>query len=114
MTGPFTQPADQQRAHPGHDRGRHQLRRRHHQLLRHQHPTCANTGDDGLALWSSGAADSGDAFSHDTVELPILANNFAIYGGHDNTITEDYGTDTITQGGGIQVGNRFAMAVPLA
>ncbi|MDE3132460.1 MAG: discoidin domain-containing protein [Acidobacteriota bacterium] len=72
-----------------------------------------NTGDDGLALWSSGAADAGDTFRHDTVELPILANNFAIYGGHDNAITWDYGTDTVTQGGGIQVGNRFA-AVPLS
>ena len=72
-----------------------------------------NTGDDGLALWSSGAADSGDSFSHDTVVLPILANNFAIYGGNDNSITNDYATDTITQGGGIQVGNRFS-AVPLS
>jgi hypothetical protein len=72
-----------------------------------------NTGDDGLALWSSGAADSHDSFSHDTVVLPILANNFAIYGGNDNSITYDYATDSITQGGGIQVGNRFA-AVPLA
>ena len=72
-----------------------------------------NTGDDGLALWSSGAADSGDVLPHDTVVLPILANNFAIYGGSDNSITHDYATDTITQGGGIQVGNRFA-AVPLS
>jgi hypothetical protein len=72
-----------------------------------------NTGDDGLALWSSGTADSGDSFRHDTVVLPILANNFAIYGGHDNSITSDYATDTITQGGGIQVGNRFS-AVPLS
>ena len=72
-----------------------------------------NTGDDGLAMWSSGAADSSDAFRHDTVVLPILANNFAIYGGHDNSITGNYGTDTMTQGGGIQVGNRFA-AVPLS
>jgi hypothetical protein len=72
-----------------------------------------NTGDDGLALWSSGTADSGDSFARDTVVLPILANNFAIYGGHDNSITSDYATDTITQGGGIQVGNRFS-AVPLS
>ena len=72
-----------------------------------------NTGDDGLALWSNGVADSGDSFTHDTVVLPILANNFAIYGGNDNSISNDYGTDTITQGGGIQVGNRFS-AVPLA
>jgi hypothetical protein len=72
-----------------------------------------NTGDDGLAMWSTGTADSSDIFRHDTVVLPILANNFAIYGGHDNSITGNYATDTITQGGGIQVGNRFA-AVPLS
>jgi hypothetical protein len=72
-----------------------------------------NTGDDGIALWSNGVADSHDTISHDTVVLPILANNFAIYGGNDNAIVNDYGTDTITQGGGIQVGNRFS-AVPLS
>ncbi len=72
-----------------------------------------NTGDDGIALWSNGVADANDVISNDTVVLPILANNFAIYGGSDNAIVHDYGVDTITQGGGIQVGNRFA-AVPLA
>jgi Pectate lyase superfamily protein/F5/8 type C domain len=72
-----------------------------------------NTGDDGIALWSSGPADTNDVVSHDTVVLPILANNFAIYGGSENSITYDYGTDTITQGGGIQVGNRFS-SVPLS
>jgi hypothetical protein len=72
-----------------------------------------NTGDDGMALWSSGPADTHDVISHDTVVLPVLANNFAIYGGSDNAIVNDYGTDTVTQGGGIQVGNRFA-SVPLS
>jgi hypothetical protein len=72
-----------------------------------------NTGDDGIALWSNGVADANDVISHDTVVLPILANNFAIYGGNDNAIVNDYATDTITQGGGIQVGNRFS-AVPLS
>jgi hypothetical protein len=72
-----------------------------------------NTGDDGLAMWSSGTADADDTFTHDTVVLPVLANNFAVYGGHDNAIVNDYGTDTLTQGGGIQVGNRFS-AVPLS
>jgi len=72
-----------------------------------------NTGDDGIALWSNGVADANDVVSHDTVEVPVLANNFAIYGGDDNAIVNDYGTDTITQGGGIQVGNRFS-AVPLS
>jgi hypothetical protein len=72
-----------------------------------------NTGDDGIALWSNGVADAHDLIAHDTVVLPILANNFAIYGGNDNAIVSNYGVDSVTQGGGIQVGNRFA-AVPLA
>jgi hypothetical protein len=72
-----------------------------------------DTVADGIALWSNGVADSGDIISHDTVVLPILANSFAIYGGSDNSIVNDYGTDTVTQGGGIQVGNRFS-SVPLS
>lgn len=72
-----------------------------------------NTGDDGIALWSNGVADANDLIAHNTVVLPILANNFAIYGGNDNAIVSNYGVDSVTQGGGIQVGNRFA-AVPLA
>jgi hypothetical protein len=72
-----------------------------------------NTGDDGIALWSNGVADANDLIAHNTVVLPILANNFAIYGGNDNAIVGNYGVDSVTQGGGIQVGNRFA-AVPLA
>ena len=72
-----------------------------------------DTGDDGLAMWSGGDADHDDAFSHDTVVLPILANNIAVYGGHDNAVTGDLVTDTLTQGGGIHVGNRFG-AVPLS
>jgi alpha-1,3-glucanase-like protein/F5/8 type C domain-containing protein len=72
-----------------------------------------NTGDDGIALWSNGVADSNDIIANDTVEVPVLANNFAIYGGNHDAIVNDYGTDTVTQGGGIQVGNRYA-AVPLS
>ena len=38
----------------------------------------------------------------------MLANGIAIYGGHDNTVTGNLVADTgITQGGGIQVGQRF-------
>ncbi|GAA5193099.1 glycosyl hydrolase family 28-related protein [Rugosimonospora acidiphila] len=66
-----------------------------------------DTGDDGIALNSSGGADANDTIDHDTVVLPILANNIAVYGGHDNAITNNHVTDTLTQGGGIQVGNRF-------
>ncbi|MHA6759072.1 discoidin domain-containing protein [Streptacidiphilus sp. PAMC 29251] len=67
-----------------------------------------NTGDDGIATWSEHNADSGDVISHNTVELPILANNIAVYGGQNNTVTDNVVADTLTQGGGIHVGNRFS------
>jgi hypothetical protein len=72
-----------------------------------------NTQDDGMAMWSNGTADTGDSFNQDTVDSPGLANNFAIYGGSGDSITNDVGQDTITQGGGIQVANRFS-SVPLS
>jgi hypothetical protein len=70
-----------------------------------------NLGDDGLATWSDQAigADSGDSFDHDTVQYPILANGIAIYGGHDNLVTDNRVIDAgLTQGGGIHVAQRFA------
>ena len=70
-----------------------------------------NTGDDGIALWadSSIGADASDTISDNTVQLQQLANGIAIYGGHDNTINGNLVVDTgITQGGGIQVGQRFS------
>lgn len=72
-----------------------------------------NTGDDGIAAWSEQNPDTDNVISFDTVEVPILANNIAIYGGADNAVTDDVVSDTQTQGGGIHVANRFK-AVPLA
>ncbi|HEX3786372.1 MAG TPA: choice-of-anchor D domain-containing protein [Pseudonocardiaceae bacterium] len=69
-----------------------------------------NTGDDGIATWadSSLGADANDTISNNTVEFQMLANGIAIYGGHDNTVSGNLVQDTgITQGGGIQVGQRF-------
>jgi hypothetical protein len=71
-----------------------------------------NTGDDGMAMWSDQNADHDNAFVHDTVASPQLANGFAVYGGHDDTVAEDVAADTVTQGGGVHVGNRFG-SVPL-
>ncbi|MCQ4079234.1 choice-of-anchor D domain-containing protein [Streptomyces sp. RB6PN25] len=70
-----------------------------------------NTGDDGIATWadSSIGADANDTISNNTVQLQMLANGIAIYGGHDNTVTGNLVEDTgITQGGGIHVGQRFS------
>jgi hypothetical protein len=68
-----------------------------------------NLGDDGLATWSDTNADANDSFDHNTVQYPILANGIAIYGGHDNFVTDNRVIDSgLTQGGGIHVAQRFA------
>ncbi|MEV6830804.1 discoidin domain-containing protein [Amycolatopsis sp. NPDC051102] len=72
-----------------------------------------NTGDDGLAMWSEHQADHHNTFSFNTVLLPILANNIAVYGGHDNTVSDNVVADNQDQGGGLHVANRFS-AVPLS
>ncbi len=71
------------------------------------------TGDDGLAMWSDRHPNTGNTFARNTVRSPALANNIALYGGSDNKVTDNLVSDTLVQGGGIHVGNRFG-AVPLA
>lgn len=71
-----------------------------------------NTGDDGLAMWSLGQANSGNNYTNNTVKVPLLANGIAIYGGTNIRVSDNLVTDTVTQGGGIQIANRFG-AVPL-
>jgi len=72
-----------------------------------------NSGDDGIALWSRHALNSGDAVVHNIVIAPMLANGIAIYGGRDLRIADNVVADTLTEGGGIHLGNRFG-AVPLS
>ncbi|GIM89612.1 choice-of-anchor D domain-containing protein [Paractinoplanes toevensis] len=68
-----------------------------------------NTGDDALATWAESVADANNSFDHNTVQYPILANGIAIYGGHDNFVTDNRVIDSgLTQGGGIHVAQRFA------
>lgn len=71
------------------------------------------TGDDGLAAWSQELANHDIAFADNTVVAPSLANGIAVYGGRDFEISGNLVTDTVTQGGGLHLGNRFG-AVPLA
>jgi parallel beta-helix repeat protein len=71
-----------------------------------------NNGDDGLALWSNGQADSGNTIANNTVVQPNLANGIALYGGSDNTVSGNLVQDTNALGGGYLVGNRFN-SVPL-
>jgi hypothetical protein len=66
-----------------------------------------NTGDDGLAMWSEKTANANNTFDHNTVQSPVLANGIAIYGGTDNTVSNNLIADPVREGSGIQVGSRF-------
>jgi hypothetical protein len=71
------------------------------------------TGDDGLAAWAGGGQNSAIAFRDNVVVAPVLANGIAVYGGRDIVISGNLIADTLTEGGGIHIGNRFD-AVPVA
>lgn len=66
-----------------------------------------NSGDDGLAMWSEKKEDSGNTFSHNTVQSPVLANGIAIYGGSDNTVSGNLVADPVREGSALHVGARF-------
>jgi hypothetical protein len=64
-------------------------------------------------MWSDGAAVTNSAFTYNTLQLPMLANTAAIYGGNSNRITDNLMYDTVTASAGITVGTRFN-PVPLS
>jgi Alpha-1,3-glucanase catalytic domain D1/Alpha-1,3-glucanase catalytic domain D2 len=66
-----------------------------------------NTGDDAMAMWSEKTEDANDTFDHNTIQTPILANGIALYGGTDNTVSNNLIADPIREGSGIQLGSRF-------
>jgi hypothetical protein len=66
-----------------------------------------NTGDDGLAMWAEKTEDANDTFDHNTVQTPVLANGIALYGGTDNTVSNNLIADPIREGSGIHIGSRF-------
>jgi hypothetical protein len=72
-----------------------------------------NNGDDGIASWAEKLTNHDIIIRHNTVVAPILANGVAIYGGHDITVSDNLIADTLTEGGGLHLGNRFD-AVPLS
>lgn len=66
-----------------------------------------NSGDDGLAMWAESVPNVKNKFTFNTVVLPILANNIVTYGGKDITISDNVMADTLTNGGGLHVANRY-------
>jgi hypothetical protein len=72
-----------------------------------------NTGDDALAMWSEHQANAGNTFDRNTIQTPVLANGIALYGGTDNTVSNNLIADPIREGSAIQIGSRFG-AEPFA
>jgi hypothetical protein len=72
-----------------------------------------NTGDDALAMWSEKTDDANNVFDQNTVQSPSLANGIAIYGGKDNTVSNNLVADPLREGSGLHVGSRFG-ATPFA
>ena len=74
-----------------------------------------NTADDGMAMWSHNVTsghpevdeNANDVFDHNTVQTPTLANGIAIYGGRDNTVSNNIVADPIREGSGLHAGQRF-------
>lgn len=65
-------------------------------------------GDDGIAMWSTdGRSSVNNTARFNTVSLPWLANNIAVFGGTDNRIQDNVAKDTIINGSGITVSTRF-------
>lgn len=65
-----------------------------------------NTGDDGIALWSTNQPDAGNIVRHASVALPMLANGIALYGGADNRVLDSLVSDTVVAAAGIAVSTR--------
>ncbi len=78
-----------------------------------------NTGDDALATWSPTSPDAGghasarNAFLHNLIELPWLANGIAIYGGADHIVRGNEIRETVFSGSGILISSGFG-AMPLS
>ena len=69
-----------------------------------------NTGDDAMAMWSHNVGSGENAnnvFDHNTVQSPTLANGIAIYGGRDNTVSNNIVADPVREGSGLHAGQRF-------
>ncbi|MBV1851543.1 glycosyl hydrolase family 28-related protein [Catellatospora tritici] len=79
-----------------------------------EHNVIRNTGDDGIATWADEFPDHHNTIRFNTVLLPMLANGIAIYGGHDNTVSDNVVADTLVEGGGLHVANRFGGTVFLS
>lgn len=70
-----------------------------------------NTGDDGIAMFNRGVLCENNKVRYNTVSLPWLANNIALYGGKDIEVTHNWLKDTICFGGGVNISTNFSPQV---
>jgi alpha-1,3-glucanase-like protein/F5/8 type C domain-containing protein len=66
-----------------------------------------NTGDDALAMWAQDVPNVNNSFTHNTIGTVLLANHLVSYGGRDITISDNVVAESVTNGGGIHVANRY-------
>ena len=71
------------------------------------HNDLRNTGDDGIAMFNRGVLDVDNKVLYNTVALPWLANNIALYGGKDIVVANNLLKDTICFGGGVNISTKF-------
>lgn len=71
------------------------------------HNDLRNTGDDGIAMFNRGVLDVDNKVLYNTVSLPWLANNIALYGGKDIVVAHNLLKDTISFGGGVNISTKF-------
>jgi Pectate lyase superfamily protein/Carbohydrate binding module (family 35)/Carbohydrate binding module (family 6) len=68
-----------------------------------------NTGDDAMAMFSDGTAVTNSAFTFNTIADPMLANGIGIYGGNNDSATDNLVSDIVVNGSGITVSTNFGI-----
>ncbi len=68
-----------------------------------------NTGDDALAMFSDGVSVTNSSFTRNTVQDPMLANGIGIYGGNNDTVSDNNVSDIVVNGSGITVSTYFGI-----
>ena len=58
-------------------------------------------------MWSKGVSDKNNKLLYNTISLPWLANNIALYGGTDIVVKHNWLKDSIYNGGAVNISTNF-------
>jgi hypothetical protein len=75
------------------------------------HNDIRNTGDDAIAMFNRGVLGENNRVKNNTVSLPWLANNIALYGGKNIEVTNNWLKDTICFGSAVNISTNFTPQV---